>query len=225
MSEVYEAELSVGPRAIDAYSRLSYTMWFALAEFVDNSTQSRVNYNHIIDEVLENEGRPLTVSIVHDRPGRTLTIEDNSIGMNRDALIAALRVAVPTRDSHGRSKYGMGMKTAACWIGAKWNVTTCEWGSGEEWTANVDVDAIANGNTAVPLTLRPVGRDEHYTRITISDMRRRIQVRSEETIKTYLGSMYMFDLRPDDDGRVAMKLTYNGEEVPPPSESDWDTDR
>lgn len=27
-----EAELSVGPKAIDAYSRLSYTMWFALGK-------------------------------------------------------------------------------------------------------------------------------------------------------------------------------------------------
>jgi hypothetical protein len=38
MNETFEAELSVGPKAIDAYARLSYTMWFALAEFVDNST-------------------------------------------------------------------------------------------------------------------------------------------------------------------------------------------
>lgn len=224
MTEIFEAELSVGPRAIDAYSRLSYTMWFALAEFVDNSTQSRLNYNSIVDEVLENEGRPLTVSILHDRPGQTITIEDNSIGMNRDDLVAALRIAVPTRDSNGRSKYGMGMKTAACWIGAKWTVTTCEWGSGEEWTASVDVDAIANGDTTVPLTMQAVDKSAHYTRITIGTLRRRIQARSEETIKTYLGSMYMFDLRPDDSGRVAMKLTYNGEEVTPPAENDWDTD-
>lgn len=224
MTETFEAQLSVGPRAIDAYSRLSYTMWFALAEFVDNSTQSRLNYNSIVDDVLENEGRPLTVSILHDRPGHTITIEDNSIGMTRDDLVAALRIAAPTRDSNGRSKYGMGMKTAACWIGAKWTVITCEWGSGEEWTATVDVDAIANGDATVPLTKRSVDKSEHFTRIVISSMRRRIQARSEETIKTYLGSMYMFDLRPDAKGRVAMKLTYNGEEVTPPAESDWDTD-
>ncbi len=82
MTEIFEAELTVGPRAIEAYSRLSYTMWFALAEFVDNSTQSRLNYGNVIDEVLREEGRPLIVSIVHDRPNRTLTIEDNSIGMS-----------------------------------------------------------------------------------------------------------------------------------------------
>ncbi|MHB8078916.1 MAG: ATP-binding protein [Candidatus Krumholzibacteriia bacterium] len=224
MTETFEAELSVGPKAIDAYSRLSYTMWFALAEFVDNSTQSRLNYGNLVDDILRTEGRPLTISIVHNRPTRIITIEDNSIGMTRDDLVAALRIASPTADSQGRSKYGMGMKTAACWIGAKWTVTTCEWDSGEEWTATVDVDAIANRGAKVPLTMRPVGKDEHYTRITISDLRRVIQKRSEETIKTYLGSMYMFDLRPDDKGQVAMKLTYNGEEVVPPQEGDWDTD-
>src|SRR5579872_570841 len=128
MTQAFEAELTVGPKAIDAYSRLSYTMWFALAEFVDNSTQSRMNYGQVIDDVLREEGRPLIVSIVHDRTNRTLTIEDNSIGMSGDDLIAALRIAQPTPDSKGRSKYGMGMKTAACWIGARWTITTCEWG-------------------------------------------------------------------------------------------------
>jgi hypothetical protein len=219
-----EAELSIGPKAIDAYSRLSYTMWFALAEFVDNSTQSRLNNGTIVDELLKSKGMPLTVSIIHNRQTKEITIEDNSIGMTKDDLIAALRIANPTADSKGRSKYGMGMKTAACWIGAMWTVTTCEWSSGEEWTATVDVNAIANSGAKVPLTMRTVGKDEHYTRITITNLRRVIQKRSEETIKTYLGSMYMFDLRPDDKGQVALKLTYNGEEVTPPQDSDWDTD-
>lgn len=224
MTQTFEAELTVGPKAIDAYSRLSYTMWFALAEFVDNSTQSRLNYGNLIDEVLRAEGSPLTVSIIHDRPNKTLIIEDNSIGMSKDDLVAALRIAHPTPDSLGRSKYGMGMKTAACWIGSHWTVTTCELGSGEEWTATVDVDAIANHGAKVPLTLRSVSRDDHYTRVKIGNLRRVIQKRSEETIKDYLGSMYMFDLRPDAKGQVALKLTYNGEEVTPPQESDWDTD-
>lgn len=224
MTQVFEAELSVGPKAIDAYSRLSYTIWFALAEFVDNSTQSRLNYGALVDDLLREEGAPLTVSIVHNRQTKELVIEDNSIGMTREDLVAALRIASPTADSKGRSKYGMGMKTAACWLGRSWTVTTCEWGSGEEWTAHVDVDAVANDNAKVPLTMQPVDKALHYTRITISGLRRVIQKRSEETIKTYLGSMYMFDLRADEAGKVALKLTYNGEEITPPEESDWDTD-
>lgn len=31
---------------------------------------------------------------------------------------------------------GMGLKTAACWIGNLWSVRTYEWTSGEEWTPN-----------------------------------------------------------------------------------------
>lgn len=224
MSQKFEAELSVGPQAINAYSRLSYTMWFALAEFVDNSTQSRLNYGSLVDDILRNEGQPLTVSIVHNRQTKELTIEDNSIGMTREDLVAALRIASPTPDSKGRSRYGIGMKTAACWIGSMWTVTTCEWDSGEEWTATVDVDAIANHSAKVPLTMRPVDKGLHYTRLTISGLRRVIQKRSEETIKMFLGSMYMFDLRPDDKGQVALKLTYNGEEVTSPQENEWDTD-
>ena len=132
MTVAMEAELSVGPRAIDAYSRLSYSMWFALAEFVDNSTQSRLNYGNLVDDILKTEGQPLTVSIIHNRQTKEITIEDNSIGMTKDDLVASLRIANPTADSKGRSKYGMGMKTAACWIGSKWTVTTCERDSGEE---------------------------------------------------------------------------------------------
>jgi hypothetical protein len=86
------------------------------------------------------------------------------------------------------------------------------------------VEAIAHRGAKVPLTMRKVDTTQHYTRIIISDLRRVIQKRSEEVIRTYLGSMYMFDLRKDADGNPGLKLTYNGEEVPPPDESDWDTD-
>jgi len=121
-----ETDLTIGPGALDAYARLSYTMWYALAEFVDNSTQSRLNYENVIDEVLQSEGKPLQIDITYNKVSREMRIEDNSIGMNREALIAALKVAVPTKDSKGRSRYGMGLKTAACWLGRKWRIPTCQ---------------------------------------------------------------------------------------------------
>jgi hypothetical protein len=194
-------------------------MWNALAEFIDNSTQSRCNYDSIINDVLAQEGKPLTVEIIHNRPEKTITIEDNSIGMTKADLIAALQIAQPTADSKGRSRYGMGMKTAACWIGKRWKIVTCEWGSGEEWTADVDVKAVAYGKQKVPLTMRKVGTDQHYTRIIISDLNRNIQSRTEETIRGYLASIYRFDLN---DG--SLKLLYNGQEIGPPDEYEYDRD-
>ena len=214
-----ETELIIGVSSINNYSRMSYTMWYALAEFIDNSTQSRLNYGSIIDDVLRHEGQPLVVSITHDRIGRTITIEDNSIGMPKADLIEALRIGYPTKNSRGRSKYGMGMKTAACWIGRRWRVITCEWDSGDEWTAEVDVHGIANENKKIPLTHRSVSKDEHGTKIIISELNRNIQNRTEETIRAYLGSMYRFDLVAG-----TLRLLYNGQEIKAPDESDFDTD-
>lgn len=214
-----ETDFNVGPQAIEAYSRLSYTMWHAMAEFIDNSTQSRINYESIIDDVLKQEGTPLVVEITHNRTKKEITITDNSIGMTKDDLIQALRLANPTKDSRGRSKYGLGMKTAACWIGQKWKVVTCEWSSSEEWTAEIDVEGIARRQQRIPLTCRTVDRGEHYTKIVISDLHRNIQKRTEETIRSYLGSMY----RPDiESGRL--KLFYNNEEVTTPENYEMDTD-
>ena len=219
MTEPMEAELSIGPQALSAYSRLSYTMWHALAEFIDNSTQSRKNYGGIIDDVLREEGSPLVVDIVYDKLNRRITIKDNSIGMTRQDLTNALRVAHPTGDSVGRSKYGMGMKTAACWIGKHWKVVTSEWGSAEEWTADIDVEAIAHRGAKVPLSLETTTLDSHFTTIEISDLHRNIQKRTEENIRAYLGSMYRNDILSGE-----MKLLYGGEEVLPPDEAPFDTD-
>ena len=41
---------------------------------------------------------------------------------------------------------------------------------------------------------------------------------------SYLGSMYMFDLRPNDDSEVPTVITYNTKPIEPPSEYEWDTD-
>lgn len=220
----FETELTIGPSAIDAYSRLSYTMWYALAEFVDNSTQSRLNYGNLIDEVLKSEGKTLEVSIIHDPTFKEMRIEDNSIGMTRERLVEALKIAHPTKDSKGRSRYGMGMKTAACWLGKKWSISTCEWDSGVEWTAEIDVEAIAHHGGKVHLTPRIVSKDDHHTKIRITDLRRRMQKRTEETIREYLGSMYMFDLKPSNTEQIPLALTFNGTLVTPPTDFEWDID-
>jgi hypothetical protein len=211
--QIESADFELGPSSIRAYSRLNYTMWYALAEFVDNSTQSRENHGNIIDEVLAADGKTLKVEINYDRENKVITIEDNSIGMTRECLISALKIAQPTQDSKGRSKYGMGMKTAGCWIGSRWSVSTCKWAEGIEWTADIDVEAVANGTARIPLSSRKVSTNEHYTKIKIWNLNRIIQKRTEEYIMQYLGSMYRFDIRDK-----KLILLFNGNPVPLPED-------
>jgi len=217
-NQEFEADLEVGPRTIGAYSRLSYTMWHALAEFIDNSTQSRLNYEGLINEILVGEGSPLVVAINHDRLQKTLRIRDNSIGMSRDDLVSALRIAHPTPDSKGRSRYGMGLKTAACWIGDHWKVITTEWSDSTEWTAEINVPEVVEGGK-IPIRPKPVRSEEHYTEIMISNLNRSIYGRTEENIREYLGSMYRFDLLEG-----TLRLLYNDEEITAPDEREYDTD-
>jgi hypothetical protein len=211
--------VTIGSAAIKNYARMPYTMWHALAEFIDNSTQSRLNYENLIDDVLKAEGTPLIVEISYHVTKREWTIKDNSIGMSKDDLIAALKIAEPTKDSRGRSKYGMGMKTAACWIGNKWKIETAEWSEGEEWTAEIDVDKIADGDTKIPLTRKTVSKDAHYTKITITDLNRNLQSRTDETIRAYLSSIYRFDLQAG-----KLKIIYREVEITPPAEENFDSD-
>ena len=118
-------QLIIGPEAITSYRRLAYSPWHAIAEFVDNSTQSYFDNRAVLDEQMQkDEDRLLTVSIVYDKNNDLLRVADNAMGMSVLELEQALHVARPPANTSGRSKYGMGMKTAACWIGNKWTVTT-----------------------------------------------------------------------------------------------------
>ena len=112
-------DFEIGLNAISSYRRLAYTPWHAIAEFIDNSTQSYLNNRQVLEQSHEGSGTTLDVGIVYDRDGDKFSIADNAMGMDLPDLQKALRVGIPPANPHGRSKYGLGMKTAACWIGGQ----------------------------------------------------------------------------------------------------------
>src|SRR4051794_19222999 len=116
----------IGLDAIASYRRLSYEPWYALAEFVDNATQSFFdNRQALLDAVGgKRKGPPLEVGIVYSRQDDLLRISDNAAGITEEQLDRALQVGVRPSNPMGRCRYGMGMKTAACWLGDKWTVRT-----------------------------------------------------------------------------------------------------
>ena len=105
-------------------SRRAYTPWHAIAEFVYNSTQSYFDNEEKLREAFAVEGRGLEVSIAYDRDQQILRVVDNAMGMSYDDLERALHVAMPPQNTKGRCKYGMGLKTAACWLGNEREVKT-----------------------------------------------------------------------------------------------------
>lgn len=190
-------KLIIGPDAITSYRRLAYSPWHALAEFVDNSTQSYFENEAVLDEQMQKEEeKVLTVSIVYDNKNDQLRVVDNAMGMSRDELESSLHVARPPVNTNGRSKYGMGMKTAACWIGNKWTITTKKLGETIEHSVAIDVNKVAKGQgDGVDYTSLPKPADLHYTIVEIVELNRTFHGRTLGKIADFLRSMYRVDLQ------------------------------
>lgn len=196
-----------GVGAIRSYRRLSYTPWHAMAEFVDNSTQSYENHKDELDAAYAAEGKQLVVSIAYDRkePG-LLRVADNAMGMSLEELDRALEVGLPPENQSGRSEYGMGMKTAACWVGNLWTVRTKKLGETTEYQVTIDIDKIATGEVELPLREVEKPAEEHYTVIEVTNHNHKWQGRTLGKIRDFLSSMYRVDLREE-----RMQLMWQGE--------------
>ena len=189
-------QLIIGPDAITSYRRLAYSPWHAIAEFVDNSTQSYFDNRDALDECMKNEDdKILTVSVAYDK-AKMLRVVDNAMGMSSDDLERALHVARPPVNTTGRSKYAMGMKTAACWMGDQWTIRTKKLGESVEHSVTVDVNKVAGEQTdSVVYTSTPKPAERHYTIVEIVTIHRIFQGRTLGKIADFLRSMYRSDLR------------------------------
>lgn len=199
--------LEIGLNAITNYRRMDYTIWYALAEFVDNSTQSYADNRPALDAAYEQDAEQLEVRITYERQGDdpVLRVADNAMGMSYDELQRALKIANPPANRSGRCRYGMGMKTAACWIGNRWTVTTKKLGDTHEYTVEIDVDKIAQGDSELKTTIvDDLDPELHYTRLEIRQHNREFKGRAITKIKDYLRSMYREDFR-----RGELRLLYN----------------
>ena len=199
-------QLRIGLDAITSYRRLAYTAWYAIAEFVDNSTQSFFDNRAELEAAYVKEGEGLTVSITYDKDAGVLRIADNAMGMSYDELDAALHVARPPKHTNGRSKYGMGLKTAACWIGNEWSVTTKKLGETVEHKVTVKVSDVASGKAELPDShVEGKAASLHYTILEIRDLNQQFRTRTISKIREFLGSMYREDFR-----NGILTLTWNG---------------
>src|SRR5690606_36455336 len=183
-------EFRVGPDTINSYRRLSYQPWYAIAEFVDNSTQNYFDNKDALDAAYEAEEDSLHVSITYDRDQGYLRIADNAMGMSYEELQRALHVGLPPANPTGRSRYGMGLKTAASWMGNRWKITTKKLGEPREYQVTVRVPKIAAGENGLEVVVVDKPEDMHYTIIEIFDHNRSFYGRTLGKISDYLSSMY-----------------------------------
>lgn len=200
-------ELNIQPQAgvIGVFSRLNYKPWYAIAEFVDNSTQSF--YSHQRELAAAGIGE-VEVSINYDSENDILTVEDTAFGMEIEDFSRAVKIDSPPENKNGRNEFGMGLKTAASWFGNIWSVRSTRLGSPYEYFTEINIPELRRNNVNVVSIKRThTDSNAHGTTIIIRDVTKKIgSPRTKGKIVELLKSMYRRDLNSG-----LVKITYDGD--------------
>ena len=204
-------DIRPAPSVYATYRRLSYKPWYAIAEFVDNSTQSYYDHRQELREKyrLDGEIGHLQVEVSYDSEKNTLTITDNAYGMEVEELTRAVVLDSPPPVRTGRCEYGMGLKTAACWFGTTWTIVTSKLGSDRQYGARVHVPELVESRLEnIVVEMAPAKSESNYTIITIEGLYKPIRGRTHGRVREQLGSMYREDLRSGE-----IEILWNGEPI------------
>lgn len=203
----YNLATPVKSAVLGRFSNLNYKEWWAIAEFVDNSIQSfDDNYKKI--KKLNRGEKNLEVKIIlkNSKGNPTLEIIDNAAGIKECDYERAFSVADLPPDRSNLNEFGMGMKTAGCWFGDYFTVTTTAIGESLESTAHFDVEKMTQQDPPlVKMTQKKVAAKAHYTAIKIK-LRNVIASRTQTKIKSFLRDIYRMYIL---DGRY--KIYFNEE--------------
>lgn len=191
--EIYELNIQPQAGVIGVFSRLNYKPWYAIAEFVDNSTQSFYSHQK---ELAEYGIKNVEIVIEYDTNNDILTIKDSAFGMELDDFSRAVKIDSPPENKNGRNEFGMGLKTAASWFGNIWSVRSSQFGSENEYYTEINIPELRDKKlNYVSIQTSKVDTFKHGTTIIIRDITKKISSpRTKNKITELLKSMYRRDL-------------------------------
>lgn len=197
-----------GVSVLSVLRHLNYKPWYALAEFVDNSLESFLTNRESLRRFHGPDVR-LKVAIGLDAGDGRLTVRDNAAGIHEADYARAFRAAEVPPERGGLSEFGMGMKSASCWLAPRWHVRTSALGESEERTISFDIAAIVR-DSLEELTVenRPARPEAHFTEIVLTELYKPPQTKTLTKIKAHLASIYRVFLR---DGML--ELEFDGDRL------------
>lgn len=190
------------------YKRLSYQPWTAIAEFVDNSTQSFYDHKDELMSLKYSKGLRITIDYITNEPGGDrIEIYDDAYGMEWCDFQRAIILDRPPINTDGRNEFGMGLKTAACWFGSVWSVESTQLASKTKYYTEIDIDQLGKYKTEeIDVREETANPKEHFTKIIIRKLNKKISgPRTISKVKDLLSSIYREDIRSG-----FIKIYYNG---------------
>jgi hypothetical protein len=187
-----------------AFARLNYKPWFALAEFLDNAIQSFLSNREKL--VLAGHEGPLIIDVNLD--DNEISITDRAGGIAWESFPRAFSPAHRPDDDTGLSEFGLGMKAAACWFSRKWSVRTSALGEPVERIVSFDIPLITReGLENLPIETRTSRESDHFTVVTMRDLRVHPRGKTLNKIRDHLASIYRVLTKED---IVKLRLTAGG---------------
>jgi len=200
-NKIKNVNIEIKPRVYGIFSNLPNTVPHVLAEFVDNALQSYLSHKEDLIEI-ENEYRlKVDIDFQWDDEGNAhlISIKDNGAGIGHDKFIKAFIPAETPDDNSGLNEFGMGLKTAACWLGKNWTVRTKALNETVERRVSFEMDKVISDNVKdLPVDEIPrIDPDEHYTVINITSTEKKNLI-CKKSLQSYiddLASIYRRYLR------------------------------
>ena len=176
------------------YKETDYKIESVLSEFIDNSTQSYFDHRKELNDIGINTCL-IEISIFPEY----IEIIDNAYGMGENDFRRALKLDSPPEDTSGRNERGMGLKTAATYLGSEWSVSTAQYNSGILYEAVMDIDLIqTEAPEKITAHVYDINKDQHFTKISIRKLNQKITPGKIKKVIDTIGEMFARDIKNGD---------------------------
>lgn len=207
MDKIVKEDVSVGSGIISVFPRMNQKMERVFAEFIDNSTQSFKDHADELVKVNKNSVCKIIITWNNDE----ITISDNAFGMSHDDFKHALKLNNPRLNysENSRSQYGMGLKTAASYLGEWYSIETTMLGSNEKYFSIIDIeDWKKNNPTEIENRISVSLENEHYTKIVIKKLFKPLTDSIDKSLRKKLALIYSEDISNGD-----LEIVFNGRPI------------
>ena len=202
-------DITPGAGVYGMFPSFNYRHWLALGEFLDNSISS-YEQNKAKLRKINGDGFVLKIFVDYDDDLGTLSVRDNAAGIPESRFDKAFALANPPDDLSFISRYGVGMKAAACWFARDWELRTTAIGEEVERTIKWSTKRIIEKNlTQLEPNIKVAKLNDHYTVLTLKNLIH--PPRGGKTIgkiKTFLPNIYREFLRNDE-----VEIFWNNEKL------------
>lgn len=199
ISKPQTVSVAIGTSMYGRFKDLPNTPSHVLAEFVDNALQSYRDNKSILESMEPDYKLRVCIYFAMDADGKIISVDvnDNAGGISKDKFNTAFMPAKKPDNDLGLNEFGMGLKTAACWLGEDWLVKTSAINEPESKTINFCLnDICAEDLRELPVKYKAENSQEHYTHIHIESPTSNMpSKKSIGKICNELSSIYRVSLR------------------------------